>query len=39
MDRAEAAQAIGKIFAYLACGKAELARPWARKLITWLETL
>ena len=39
MDRAEAAQAIGKIFAYLACGKPDLAHVWARKLIAWLETL
>ena len=37
MTRQEAAQAIAKVFAYLACGNVEQARAWARKLIAWLE--
>ena len=39
MDRSEVARAIGKIFAYLACGKREMAREWAKKLIAFLETI
>ena len=39
MSRTEAAQCIGKIFAYLGCGKPELARSWALKLIDWLRTI
>lgn len=37
MDRTQAAQALGKVFAYLACGKTHDAQLWARKLIVWLE--
>jgi len=39
MSRQEAAQAIAKIFAYLACGKPDQARIWAGRLIHWLETI
>jgi len=39
MSRSEAAQAIAKVFAYLACGKIEAARDWASRLIRWLETI
>lgn len=39
MDRNEAARAIAKVFAYLACGKPEQARQYARQLISWLQTI
>jgi hypothetical protein len=39
MTRNEAAQALGKVFAYLACGREDLAREWATKLIDWLSTI
>jgi hypothetical protein len=39
MDRQQAAQAIAKVFAYLACGKIDEARIWAHKLIAWLESI
>ena len=39
MNRNEAAQAIAKVFAYLACGKPEQARVWARQLIAWLQSV
>jgi hypothetical protein len=39
MDRADATRAIAKVFAYLACGKRDMAREWARILIAWLETV
>jgi hypothetical protein len=35
MDRTEAARAWAKVLAYIACGKPELARPWALKLVQW----
>ena len=37
MTHREAMQAVAKVLAYLACGKRELAREWAVKLISWLE--
>ncbi len=39
MDRREASQAIGKVFSYLACGRRDLAREWAARLIAWLQTV
>lgn len=39
MGRGEAAQALAKVFAYLACRKPELAQEWAQRLIRWLETI
>ena len=39
VDRHEAARAIAKVFAFLASGKREEARTWARQLIEWLETI
>ena len=39
MDRTEVARAIAKVFAYLGCGKPELARPWADKIINWLQSI
>ena len=39
MTRQEATQALAKVMAYLVCNKPELARPWADKLITWLQTI
>lgn len=39
MTREEASRAIAKVFAYLACSKPELARPFARRLIAWLESI
>lgn len=39
MDRHEAARCIAKVFAFLACGKPEAARPWAQQLIHWLEAI
>jgi hypothetical protein len=35
MDRVEAARAWAKVLAYIACGKPDLARPWAEKLLAW----
>lgn len=39
MSRPEAATAIAKVFAYLACGSHEQAHQWAQKLIAWLQTI
>jgi hypothetical protein len=39
MDRIEASRALGKVFAYLACGKPDKARPFARQLIEWLQSI
>ena len=39
MNRNEAAQAIAKVFAYLAVNKPDVARAWAQKLIAWLEMI
>lgn len=39
MDRAEASRQLGRVFAYLACGKPDKAREAAAKLIDWLGTL
>ena len=30
---------LAAVFASLGCGRADEARTWARKLITWLETV
>ncbi len=37
MDRAEASRALSKVFAYMAVGKRDVARAWAKKLVSWLE--
>ena len=37
MNQSEACRAVAKVFAYLACGKREAAREWAKRLISWLE--
>lgn len=39
MDRQEAARALGNVFAYLARGKRDDARYWARLLVSWLESI
>jgi hypothetical protein len=39
MDRIEASRALGKVLAYLACGKPQLARPFAQQLIAWLQSI
>ena len=39
MDRADASRALSKVFAYMAVGKRDMAREWARKLISWLESV
>ena len=35
MTNSELARAWAKTLAYVACGKPELARPWAEQLIAW----
>jgi len=35
MTHVEAARAWAKVLAYIACGKPQLARPWAEQLIAW----
>lgn len=35
MDRTEAARAWAKVMAYSACGKPQLAKPWAEQLVAW----
>lgn len=39
MDRKESARCLAKVIAYIACGKPELARPWAEQLIAWWRAL
>jgi hypothetical protein len=39
MTREAASRALGKVLAYLACGKPQLARPFAQQLIAWLQTI
>lgn len=39
MDRTEVARLVAKVWAYLACGKPDQARAYARQLIGWLETI
>lgn len=39
MTRAEAATALAKVFAFVACGKTAEARRWAQTLIDWLKTI
>jgi hypothetical protein len=36
MDRSEASRLLAKVFAYLAVGQPEKARPYAAKLVAWL---
>lgn len=35
MTHTDAARAWAKVLAYIACGKPQLARPWAQQLVTW----
>jgi hypothetical protein len=35
VDKSEAARCWAKVLAYIACGKPELARPWAARLLDW----
>jgi hypothetical protein len=37
IDRSEVARALAKCIAYKLCGKDDLAREWARKLVRLLE--
>lgn len=39
MDRPTASMHIAKVFAFLACGKRELAVPHIAALLRWLENL
>jgi hypothetical protein len=36
MDRTEASRALGKVLAFLACGRREKAREWAGILVSML---
>jgi hypothetical protein len=38
MDRQTASTHLAKVFAFLACGKPEQARPHAAALIAWLQS-